>query len=80
MTNISTSIEFYISIVGFSVDWIGGCVCSVSREGHCLMLSEQEESSSPAMAWIGLESEALFDACKKKNVEILQNPTKEGFS
>ncbi|PCJ57979.1 MAG: hypothetical protein COA79_14505 [Planctomycetota bacterium] len=78
--NILLSIEWYAKIFNFKVDWNSGCICSVSSGDHCLMLYEQHDLPTPSMAWIGLESETIFDVCKKNNVEIIKQPTNEDYA
>lgn len=72
--------RFYQEQLGFRLDWDAGLICSVSRDGHCLMLSENCEVSSPAMAWIGLETEALMQIAIANRLDIQQAPRNDDFA
>jgi catechol 2,3-dioxygenase-like lactoylglutathione lyase family enzyme len=75
--NIAQSIEFYTNTLGFTLDWggqPGSTICSVSRDGHSLMLAHNFGCGSPAWVWIGLEDAALFDEFRTKGVKVLQEP------
>ena len=42
--NLARSIEFYTGTLGFKLDWGGGegsTICSVSKDGCAIMLSER---------------------------------------
>lgn len=71
---------FYRERLGFELDWDAGTICSVSRDGHCLMLAQNGGAASPAMAWVGLETEALMTQALKMEIEIEQEPKNEPFA
>jgi predicted lactoylglutathione lyase len=71
---------FYIKKLGFAVDWDAGSICSVSRDGHCLMLSQKAEVASPAMAWIGLETDSLMKMAIDTELEIHQEARNDDFA
>ncbi len=72
--NLKKSFEFYIDTLGFKLDWEGQTFGSVSRDGHCIMLSEKNKPTDPAWVWIGLEDDTLFDEYKRKGVNVFQEP------
>jgi catechol 2,3-dioxygenase-like lactoylglutathione lyase family enzyme len=74
VSDVNTSIRFYTETLGFDLDWGGGesTVCSVSRDGHSVMLAEFAKPGS--WVWIGLTDDALFDAIREEGVEVLQGP------
>lgn len=74
--NLTRSIRFYTAKLGFKLDWRGSIVCSVSRDGHPIMLRQRRsrEKTSPVWVWIGLESDALFEQFRAKRVKVLQRP------
>lgn len=77
VADLKRSIQFYTVVLGFSLDWGGADgdhICSVSRDGHGIMLSRQVGIAAPACVWIGLESDRLFAEFADKGVAVLQEP------
>jgi len=75
--NLQASIEFYTNTLGFQLDWggePGKIICSVSRDGCCVMLQQRSQEFTPGWVWIGLVDDALFDEYKAKGVTVLQEP------
>ncbi len=74
--DLAESIAFYTEILGFSHDWggSGGTVCSVSRDGHSIMLSKAAKGDSAGWVWIGLEDDSLFEEYRVRGVKIVQEP------
>ena len=75
--DLAKSIGFYTGTLGFKLDWGGGqasIICSVSRDGHAIMLQQWEQKTSPVWVWIGLESAKLFEEFRSKGVKIMQEP------
>ena len=75
--DLGRSIQFYTEVLEFQVDWgghEGASVCSVSRDGCCIMLMQSEQVDSPRWVWIGLEDASLFSSYQAKGVEVLQPP------
>lgn len=73
--NLKASVRFYVDILGFTVDWgdvEDGRICSVSRDGCCIMLSQSEKIGSPAWVWIGLEDDSLFAVYRSAGVKVVQ--------
>ncbi len=77
VADLNRSLRFYTGVLGFSLDWGGAdgdAICSVSRDGHCIMLSRQVEIRAPSCVWVGLASDRLFAELADKGVAILQEP------
>jgi predicted enzyme related to lactoylglutathione lyase len=75
--NLTHSIEFYTKTLGFTLDWggePGRTICSVSRDGHSIMLTHGFGCGSPGWVWIGVEDATLFDELRAKGVKVLQEP------
>lgn len=72
--------KVYIEKLGFTLDWDAGSICSVSRDGHALILSQQGEVASPAMAWIGLETDSLMKLAVDAGLEIHQEARNDDFA
>lgn len=78
--DIEAAKAFYRDRLGFTLDWDACTICSVSRDGHCLMLAQNCEAASPALAWMGLETDALMTLAIKEGLEIEQLPKNESFA
>jgi predicted lactoylglutathione lyase len=75
--NLLRSKEFYRSKLGFQVDWgdsAGDTICQVSRDGHRIMLTEDDTLGSPGCVWIGLATDRLFKEFADSGVTILAGP------
>ena len=73
--DLSRSRVFYVEQLGFEVDWgsePAATVCSVSRDGCCIML--QQGTGGPGCVWIGLEDASLFDVWTQRGVSVIQPP------
>jgi predicted lactoylglutathione lyase len=77
VNRLTDSTTFYVETLGFQVDWgtIGtDTVCQVSRDGHRIMLTEDQSLSSRAVVWIGLETDRLFQEFIDKGVTVVSGP------
>src|SRR5436190_15910895 len=77
--DLQRSVSFYTGVLGFVLDWSGKegtKICSVSRDGCCIMLSEGDMGNPGTWVWIGLEDESLFKFLRgqSKEVRIIQEP------
>jgi predicted lactoylglutathione lyase len=74
VADIKRSIPFYTDTLGWKLDWSGEKICSVSRDGSHLMLSQLIPVTSGSCAWIGLPNDTLIEAYRKAGVTIVQEP------
>jgi catechol 2,3-dioxygenase-like lactoylglutathione lyase family enzyme len=74
VADLDASVEFYTRKLGFSLDWRSDPVCSLSRDGCHVMLSERDKGGGAGWVWIGLETDALFREFEMQGVPILQRP------
>ncbi|MBM3837437.1 MAG: bleomycin resistance family protein [Verrucomicrobia bacterium] len=74
--SLARSIRFYTEKLEFKLDWRGGALCSVSRDGSSIMLRQKHrrDKSAPVWVWIGLESDTLFEKFRARGVKVLQEP------
>lgn len=70
--NIQKSIQFYTETLDFKLDWEGDTVCSVSKDGHAIMLSQSDARNNHSWVWIGLEDDTLFEHYKNKGAKVYQ--------
>jgi predicted lactoylglutathione lyase len=78
--NIEAAKAFYCERLGFKLDWEADTICSVSRDGHSLMLGLNCGAACPALAWIGLETDAVMELAIRNGLEIVQEPKNESFA
>lgn len=75
--DLAKSLIFYTDVLGFKSDWGGSegdTICSVSRDGRSIMLSQRDRVESPGWVWFGLEDDSLFGEWQAKGVRIHQEP------
>lgn len=72
--NLAQSMTFYIESLGFTEDWRGGLIGSVSRDGCCIMLSEMTGMSNPGWVWIGVRDDSVFEDYRALGVKVRQEP------
>lgn len=74
--DIPASIEYYVRVLGFKVDWQFPYFASVSR-GRChIFLSQGDQGHVGGWVWIGVEdAAALFDEYRHAGAKIRHPPT-----
>lgn len=77
VSNIQKSIEYYVDILGFKLDWSeGGGFVAVSRDRCCIFLCEGGQGNPGSWMWIGAEDvEPLFEELKLKGAKMRIPPT-----
>jgi predicted lactoylglutathione lyase len=81
--DLKRSTAFYVRQLGFQIDWgdsEDAAICQVSRDGHPIMLIQDESLGSPARVWIGLESDLLFKEFMDKGVTVLSGPANKPWA
>ena len=81
--NLKNAIRFYADYLSFQCEWGDGPddkICSVSRDGHGFMLSEEPAGHSGTRVWMGLSSDSLFKECIEKGVKVLQSPRNKSWA
>ena len=75
--SLAASIDHYVSVLGFRVDWQHEQVmASVSRERCSLMLCEGDQGHAGTWVWMGVsDAEALFREYAAKGARIPLPPT-----
>ena len=77
VSDLPTSVEYYVEKLGFSIDWgTPGVITAVSR-GRCgLFLVEADQGHSGTWVYIGVgDAAALHDEFTRKGALIRQPPT-----
>jgi catechol 2,3-dioxygenase-like lactoylglutathione lyase family enzyme len=74
--SVSASIEYYVRVLGFKVDWGDGGFASVSRGRFHLFLSEGDQGHPGAWAWIGVsDARALHEEYRAAGARLRHPPT-----
>ena len=75
VSSLNKSIRFYTDVLGFKLDWGGdstSTLCSISRDGHSIMLSEG--AGRGMTVWVGMEDYSLFKEYVDRGVTVVQEP------
>jgi catechol 2,3-dioxygenase-like lactoylglutathione lyase family enzyme len=75
--DLPASIQYYVDVLGFKVDWqAGGGFASVSR-GRCgIFLCQGDQGNPGTWVWIGVEDcDRLFQEYSSKGANIRHRPT-----
>jgi len=74
--SVEKSVEYYVRVLGFKVDWNTPIFASVSR-GKChIFLSEGDQGRPGAWIWIGVEDvDALLNEYQQTVAKIRHRPT-----
>jgi len=78
VTELKVSKEFYLSRLSFSLDWESTSMCSVSRDGHSIILAESGKKQ-PSILWVGLKTEDLIHQAIDGGIKVLQEPRTDDF-
>lgn len=75
--NIEASIDYYVNVLGFRLDFRDpGIFASVSRDKVGIFLAEGDQGLPGTWVWIGVSDvERLFEEYRRKGARIRQPPT-----
>ena len=75
--DLDASLEFYVSVLGFGVDWKEpGIIASVSRGGRGFMLAEGDQGNFGGWIFIGVHDvEGLFEELEANGAKFRMPPT-----
>ncbi len=74
--SLDASIDHYVRILGFVVDWRERGMASVSRDRVSLMLCEGDQGNAGTWVWIGVaDAGALFNEYRTRGATIRHAPT-----
>ena len=80
VTNFSASIDYYVNVLGFRVEWDWGDppdVGSVERDDYSIMLCENEQGHPGTWIWMGVEdAEKYYEEYKASGAKIREAPNK----
>ena len=74
--DVDASIDYYVRVLGFVVDWHAPYFASVSR-GKChIFLSQGDQGQPGSWVWIGVEdADALLEEYRRSGAKIRHTPT-----
>lgn len=76
VARLAASLEYYVTVLGFKIDWEEAGIASVSRDRCCLFLCQGDQGHPGAWAWIGVgDAEAVFEDLRAKGARIRHPPT-----
>ena len=75
--NLAASIDYYVRVLGFKIDWeFTDVIACVSRDNVAIFLSQGDQGHPGAWAWIGVgDVERVHDELLQKGASIRQPPT-----
>jgi catechol 2,3-dioxygenase-like lactoylglutathione lyase family enzyme len=74
--NLAASIDYYVQVLGFKVDWHGGGIAGVSRDRCHIFLCEGDQGNPGSWVWIGVgDAERLFEEYKGRGAKVWHPPT-----
>lgn len=77
VASLSASLEYYVTVLGFMIDWEdSGNIAAVSRDRCCIFLCEGDQGNPGSWAWIGVgDVEVLFEQLRAKGARVRHPPT-----
>lgn len=74
--DIPSSLDHYVRVLGFKVDWQGPYFASVSRDKCHVFLSQGDQGHAGGWIWIGVvDAAALFEEYQRSGAKIRHRPT-----
>jgi catechol 2,3-dioxygenase-like lactoylglutathione lyase family enzyme len=79
--DLAASLEHYVSVLGFRVDWQEPAMASVSRSGHAIMLCEGGQGQPGTWLWIGVaDVDRLHAEYRAKGARLRMPPTRHPWA
>jgi len=76
VANAKAAADYYVSVLGFKIDWGEGIFFSVSRDRCNVFLSEGDQGHPGAWVWIGVNDVVALEAeLRAKGAKIRHPPT-----
>jgi catechol 2,3-dioxygenase-like lactoylglutathione lyase family enzyme len=76
VASMTKSRDYYVSVLGFKIDWEYPTTIAVYRDRCAIFLSEGDQGTAPAWAWVGVaDVDALYEELKTAGAMIAQPPT-----
>jgi catechol 2,3-dioxygenase-like lactoylglutathione lyase family enzyme len=76
VANLAASIDYYVKVLGFAIDWQYPTIASVSRGDCSIFLSQGDQGNPGCWAWVGVgDAGALYQEYRAKGAIIRNPPT-----
>ena len=76
VANVRASLDYYLSQLGFAIDWDEGGIASVSRDRCTIFLCECDQGQRGTWAWIGVHDvEAFHQELTRRGARVRHPPT-----
>ena len=76
VARLAASLEYYVTVLGFKIDWEDSGVASVSRDRCCIFLCDGDQGQSGAWTWIGVaDAAAVFEELRARGARVRHPPT-----
>ena len=81
VSSLAASVEYFVTVLGFQIDWEAAAITSVSRDRCCLFLVQDDEApGAGTWAWIGVgDLEQVFDELRAKGARIRHPPSSHAW-
>jgi len=73
---LAASLEYYVTVLGFKIDWEESGIAAVSRDRCCLFLCQGDQGHPGAWTWVGVaDAEAVFEELRARGARVRHPPT-----
>lgn len=74
--SLEGSLDYYLRVLGFKIDWQDQTIVSVSRGRCTIFLSEGDQGNPRSWVWIGVsDAVALYEQFRSKGAKVRHPPT-----
>ena len=75
VSSLAASLDYYVEVLGFTVNWRQEIFASASRDRCCLFLSEGDQGHFGTWVWIGVaDAEAVFEEMRARGARVRHPP------
>jgi catechol 2,3-dioxygenase-like lactoylglutathione lyase family enzyme len=76
VADLAASVDYYVNVLGFTIDWNDpGVIASVSRDRCCIFLAEGDQGHAGGWAWIGVaDVDALHQELAARGARVRHPP------
>lgn len=77
VSDLKRSIEYYVTVLGFKIDWnYERVIAAVSRGGCSLFLSQGDQGHPGSWVWIGVDDvQSLYEEYRRRGARVRHPPT-----
>ena len=75
VSSLAASVEYFVTVLGFYIDWEAPGITSVARDRCCLFLVDDGEDATSGWAWVGVaDVEQVFEELRARGARIRRPP------